>query len=109
MPSRIRASTTGDLLCRVIQLQSLLPIQNPGISHEVFGFAEGTDTIFLKTDVAVFALDINSRKTKKVVFGLALDLTHTRGHRNSGEGDNTHKDLPATNATEHELLYLGFY
>jgi hypothetical protein len=41
--------------------------------------------------------------------GLALNLTHTRGHRNSSEGDNTHKDLPATNAAEHELLYLGFY
>jgi hypothetical protein len=40
--------------------------------------------------------------------GLAIDLTHTRGHQNSGEGDNTHKDLPVTNTTEHELLYLGF-
>ncbi|CAL5091149.1 unnamed protein product [Urochloa decumbens] len=54
------------MLRRVIQLQSLLPIHNPSISHEVIGFAEGTDTIFLLTDDAVFTLEIKLGKTKKV-------------------------------------------
>uniref|UniRef100_K3ZY71 Uncharacterized protein n=1 Tax=Setaria italica TaxID=4555 RepID=K3ZY71_SETIT len=56
----------GRYACRVIQLQSLLPIRNTYISHEVIGFAEGTDTIFLKADVAIFTLEIESGKTKKV-------------------------------------------
>jgi len=51
---------------RVIQLQSLLPVCNPSIPSEVIGFAEGTDTIFLETEVGVFTLEIISGKTRKV-------------------------------------------
>ncbi|OEL22721.1 hypothetical protein BAE44_0016260 [Dichanthelium oligosanthes] len=52
-------------LRRVIQLQSLLP-SNPSMPPKVIGFAEGRDTIFLETDIAVFTLEINSEKMRKV-------------------------------------------
>ncbi|KAG2640289.1 hypothetical protein PVAP13_2KG081716 [Panicum virgatum] len=51
---------------RVIQLQSLFPVHNPPIQSELIGFAEGTDTLFLETEVGVFTLEIMSGKTRKV-------------------------------------------
>ncbi|XP_062188335.1 uncharacterized protein LOC133891624 [Phragmites australis] len=57
-------SVVGWVLCRVIKLETLLPIHNPYVPPQAIGFAEGTDTIFLDTDVAVFTLELKSGKTR---------------------------------------------
>jgi hypothetical protein len=44
----------------------LFPVHNPSIQSELIGFAEGTDTMFLETEVGVFTLEIMSGKTRKV-------------------------------------------
>uniref|UniRef100_A0A0A9D2K9 Uncharacterized protein n=1 Tax=Arundo donax TaxID=35708 RepID=A0A0A9D2K9_ARUDO len=56
----------GWVLSRVIELETLLPIRNPSVWPEVIGFAEGTDTIFLASDAAVFTLKLKSEKMRKV-------------------------------------------
>ncbi|TVU41798.1 hypothetical protein EJB05_15350, partial [Eragrostis curvula] len=52
--------------CRVIELTTLLPISDTTDSIEVVGYVEGTDTIFLSTNVGIFTLKIKSGQVKKV-------------------------------------------
>ncbi|CAN6181450.1 unnamed protein product [Urochloa humidicola] len=60
-------NTTGWKLGRVIQLQSLLPDRNASCLHELIGFAEGTDIVFVETpEDGVFTLDLKTEKTRKV-------------------------------------------
>uniref|UniRef100_A0A0A8XSZ2 Uncharacterized protein n=1 Tax=Arundo donax TaxID=35708 RepID=A0A0A8XSZ2_ARUDO len=59
-------STGGWVLCRVIELKTLLPICNLSVSPNVIGFVEGTDTIFMYIDVGVFTLELKSGKVRKV-------------------------------------------
>ncbi|CAN6181449.1 unnamed protein product [Urochloa humidicola] len=60
-------NTAGWKLGRIIQLQSLLPDRNPKFSHEVVGFAEGTDIVFVETpEAGVFTLDLKSEQARKV-------------------------------------------
>ncbi|CAL5077092.1 unnamed protein product [Urochloa decumbens] len=49
---------------RVVELGMLLP-QQPH-PHKLIGFAEGTYTIFISTNVGIFALDLKSRQVRKV-------------------------------------------
>ncbi|TVU41828.1 hypothetical protein EJB05_15382, partial [Eragrostis curvula] len=52
--------------CRVIELTTLLPISDTTDSIDVVGFLEGTDTIFLSTNVGIFALKIKSGRVTKL-------------------------------------------
>ncbi|KAL6647142.1 hypothetical protein ACP70R_014579 [Stipagrostis hirtigluma subsp. patula] len=49
----------------VIKLETLLPKNNPFLRN-VVGFAEGTDIVFISTDVGVFTLELKSGKVRKV-------------------------------------------
>uniref|UniRef100_A0A0A9HEX8 Uncharacterized protein n=1 Tax=Arundo donax TaxID=35708 RepID=A0A0A9HEX8_ARUDO len=51
---------------RVIELDKLLPIPAILVSLDVIGFAEGTDIIFMSTDVGVFTIEHKSGRVRKV-------------------------------------------
>ncbi|KAF0926094.1 hypothetical protein E2562_021808 [Oryza meyeriana var. granulata] len=51
---------------RVIELDMLIPLGNPSFSRHLVGFAEGTDTIFVLSDVGLFAIELKSGQVKKV-------------------------------------------
>ncbi|TVU41821.1 hypothetical protein EJB05_15375, partial [Eragrostis curvula] len=52
--------------CRVIELATLLPGPDKTFSPRVVGFVEGTDIVFLSTDVGIFTLKIKSGRVAKV-------------------------------------------
>uniref|UniRef100_A0A0E0AFA4 Uncharacterized protein n=1 Tax=Oryza glumipatula TaxID=40148 RepID=A0A0E0AFA4_9ORYZ len=51
---------------RVIKLEMLIPVDNPSVSLDLVGFIEGTQTIFVSSDVGVFAIELKSGQVKKV-------------------------------------------
>ncbi|KAL6661349.1 hypothetical protein ACP70R_000733 [Stipagrostis hirtigluma subsp. patula] len=51
---------------RVIKLKTLLPILGPLASLHVIGFVEGTDIIFMSTDIGVFTIMLKSEQVRKV-------------------------------------------
>jgi hypothetical protein len=51
---------------RVIKLKTLLPILQLSDSFDVIGFVEGTDSIFISTDVGVFIITIKLGQVRKV-------------------------------------------
>lgn len=60
-------ATAGWKQCRVIELTKLLWIPDmPPVSLGVVGFVEGTNTIFLSTDVGIYTLKIKSGQVTKV-------------------------------------------
>ncbi|TVU41841.1 hypothetical protein EJB05_15396, partial [Eragrostis curvula] len=58
--------TAGWEQCGIIDLATLLPLPGTSAYVAVAGFVEGTDTIFLSTDVGIFTLKIKSRQVKRV-------------------------------------------
>ncbi|TVU05710.1 hypothetical protein EJB05_48889, partial [Eragrostis curvula] len=50
---------------RIVNLKTL-PTLDSSASFHVIGFAEGTDTVFISTDVGVFTIMLNSGKVRKV-------------------------------------------
>ncbi|KAK3121796.1 hypothetical protein QOZ80_8BG0661060 [Eleusine coracana subsp. coracana] len=51
---------------KVIKLKTLLPILHVSDSFNVIGFAEGTNTILMSTDVGVFTIVLKSGQARKV-------------------------------------------
>uniref|UniRef100_A0A0E0LGF1 F-box domain-containing protein n=1 Tax=Oryza punctata TaxID=4537 RepID=A0A0E0LGF1_ORYPU len=51
---------------RVIELGMLIPMGDPSYSPDVVGVVEGTQTIFVSSDVGVFAIELKSGQVKKV-------------------------------------------
>ncbi|XP_015645619.1 uncharacterized protein [Oryza sativa Japonica Group] len=54
---------------RVIKLEMLIPVDNPSVSLDLVGFIEGTQTIFVSSDVGVFAIGLKSGQVKKILLG----------------------------------------
>ncbi|KAM0832342.1 hypothetical protein ACQ4PT_064964 [Festuca glaucescens] len=51
---------------RVINLKELLPIQNPKLRLTLVGSVEGSDTIFVTTDLGIYGISLKSRSVKKL-------------------------------------------
>jgi hypothetical protein len=52
--------------CRVIDLEKLMPMVNPGDRARVVGFAEGVGIIFISTGVGLFMMELKSGRVKKI-------------------------------------------
>ncbi|XBI74685.1 hypothetical protein VPH35_068172 [Triticum aestivum] len=53
--------------CRITNLSSLLPIQNPEeISLILVGSVEGSDTVFVTTDLGIYEINVKSQRWKKI-------------------------------------------
>lgn len=51
---------------RVIDLNNLLPIQNPMEGLRLIGSMEGSDIIFVLTDLGIYQINLNSLQWKKI-------------------------------------------
>ncbi|XBI86410.1 hypothetical protein VPH35_094377 [Triticum aestivum] len=51
---------------RVINLNNLLPIQNPDKRLRLFGSVEGRDIVFVTTDLGIYEIDLKSLQWKKL-------------------------------------------
>ncbi|TVU41812.1 hypothetical protein EJB05_15364, partial [Eragrostis curvula] len=51
--------------CRVIELATLLSVPHPSFPPRVVGSVEGTDVVFISTDVGIFTLKIKSGRVAK--------------------------------------------
>jgi hypothetical protein len=51
---------------RIINLRSLLPIQNPEESLKLVGSVEGSDTVFVTTDLGIYEINVKSQRWKKI-------------------------------------------
>ena len=51
---------------RVIDLKELLPIQNPKETHRLVGYVEGSDIVFMITDLGIYEINLNSLQWKKI-------------------------------------------
>uniref|UniRef100_A0A453MIG4 Uncharacterized protein n=1 Tax=Aegilops tauschii subsp. strangulata TaxID=200361 RepID=A0A453MIG4_AEGTS len=45
---------------------NLLPIQNPKEDLELLGTVEGSDTVFVTTDMGIYEINLNSLRWKKL-------------------------------------------
>ncbi|KAF8731287.1 hypothetical protein HU200_016341 [Digitaria exilis] len=54
------------VLCRVIELEAVMPMANPGDKALVVGFAEGVGAIFISTGVGLFMIELKSGRVRKV-------------------------------------------
>ncbi|KAL6647760.1 hypothetical protein ACP70R_015197 [Stipagrostis hirtigluma subsp. patula] len=61
---------------RIIDLKTLLPINALAVSPALIGFAEGSDIIFINTDVGAFTIDLNSGQVRKVAGEGGLHLPY---------------------------------
>ncbi|KAM3318418.1 hypothetical protein ACQJBY_035896 [Aegilops geniculata] len=50
----------------IINLRSLLPIQNPEESLRPVGSVEGSDTVFVTTDLGIYEINVKSQRWKKI-------------------------------------------
>ena len=51
---------------RIIDLKNLLPIQNPSGRIKLIGSLEGSDIIFVTTDLGIYEINIKSQQWKKL-------------------------------------------
>ena len=51
---------------RFMDLKNILPIQNPKNGVTLIGTLEGTDIVFLTTDLGIYEININSLQWKKI-------------------------------------------
>ncbi|KAK1613638.1 hypothetical protein QYE76_019155 [Lolium multiflorum] len=51
---------------RVVNLKELLPIENPKLRLTLVGSVEGSDTIFVTTDLGIYGISLKSRSVKKL-------------------------------------------
>ncbi|KAL6647124.1 hypothetical protein ACP70R_014561 [Stipagrostis hirtigluma subsp. patula] len=52
--------------CRVIELETVIPMVKPHKIACVAGFAEGLDLVFVSTNVGLFAIELKSGRVKKI-------------------------------------------
>uniref|UniRef100_J3MRZ1 Nucleoporin Nup133/Nup155-like N-terminal domain-containing protein n=1 Tax=Oryza brachyantha TaxID=4533 RepID=J3MRZ1_ORYBR len=52
--------------CSVIELEKMVPVANQNDKAAVVGSAEGVGVIFVSTGVGLFAVELRSRRVKKV-------------------------------------------
>uniref|UniRef100_A0A453MIE1 F-box domain-containing protein n=2 Tax=Aegilops tauschii subsp. strangulata TaxID=200361 RepID=A0A453MIE1_AEGTS len=53
--------------CRITNLSSLLPIQNPEEIYLILvGSVEGSDTVFVTTDLGIYEINVKSQRWKKI-------------------------------------------
>ncbi|WVZ61752.1 hypothetical protein U9M48_011575 [Paspalum notatum var. saurae] len=52
--------------CRVIDLETVMPVTNPSDRPFVVGFAEGVDAIFISTGAGLFTFKLSSGQVKKI-------------------------------------------
>uniref|UniRef100_A0A0A9D5Z8 Uncharacterized protein n=1 Tax=Arundo donax TaxID=35708 RepID=A0A0A9D5Z8_ARUDO len=52
--------------CRVMELETMIPVANPDDKAFVVGFAESLGVIFMSTGVGLFTIKLNSGQVKKV-------------------------------------------
>ncbi|TVU40728.1 hypothetical protein EJB05_14201, partial [Eragrostis curvula] len=60
------ATGTDGWVHRVIDLKALLPVDALSASPELIGYAEGSNTIFMNTSAGAFAMELNSKKVRKI-------------------------------------------
>jgi len=64
---RVSSEETAEWVqCRVIDLDTMMPMANPSDGASVFGFAEGVDVIFVRTLVGLFMMELKSGRVRKV-------------------------------------------
>ncbi|TVU40732.1 hypothetical protein EJB05_14205, partial [Eragrostis curvula] len=63
------ANGTDDWVQRVIDLKTLLPVNAPSTSPGLIGYAEGSNTIFMNTSAGAFAMELISKKARKILLG----------------------------------------
>uniref|UniRef100_A0ACD5WEI4 Uncharacterized protein n=1 Tax=Avena sativa TaxID=4498 RepID=A0ACD5WEI4_AVESA len=51
---------------RVINLENLLPIQNPREKHRLIGSVEGSDIIFVTTDLDIYEINLKTLRWKEI-------------------------------------------
>ncbi|CAD6221436.1 unnamed protein product [Miscanthus lutarioriparius] len=63
---RVSSEETAEWVqCRVIDLDTMMPMANPSDGASVFGFAEGVDVIFVRTLVGLFMMELKPGRVKE--------------------------------------------
>jgi hypothetical protein len=63
---RVSSKETAEWVqCRVIDLNTMMPMANPSDGASVVGFAEGVDVIFVRTLVGLFMMELKSGRVRK--------------------------------------------
>ncbi|TVU40722.1 hypothetical protein EJB05_14195, partial [Eragrostis curvula] len=60
------ANGADDWVHRAIDLKTLLPANALSTSPKLIGYAEGSNTIFMNTSAGAFAMELNSKKVRKI-------------------------------------------
>ena len=50
----------------IIDLRNLLPIQNPEERLRLIGSVEGSDTVFVTTDLGIYEMNVKSQRWKEI-------------------------------------------